>query len=685
MNETKEESRKKPSFLGKSMKARMILSFFLVMTLAVLIMIMVVGTLSKKIVNEQDNEKLINLSEKNATEINGWLSTQGQIVNEIADSIVAMSDLDKGKILDYLEMKMEANPYSTDVYMGFSDKVFLDGSGWTPDKDYDCTSRGWYKDAVTAGGLHYGEPYLDMVTDKMVMSISKPVIVNNELIGVVALDINLNNLNEIVQSAMSEKNSYAFLLNADNDILVHIAEELMPLEDKLFNIDEHINVPMDQIRQNLTNHRKLTKIKDYDGNSRYIAISNVNVNGWSFGIAIDDGVYNAPNSSLLKALIICSSIAAIGAVIFSYFIGDVFSKPIIMLTNALKKQADLDFRREENAAYQKYEKRHDEIGVITQSLIAMEDNVRQLLTNTSVSIEEVAATAKELSASSKQSATASQEVAQTIYEIAKGASEQAVNTEKSTQSLMDLGELIDSDKEHIHKLSNEIEHVDMLVDKGLKYVEHLAKKSMENREASDIVYQSIIKTNESSERISEASSFIASVADQTNLLSLNASIEAARAGEQGKGFAVVASEIRKLAEQSARSVTVINEIVEVLRESSEMAVDKMKEAEVIVKEQSESVLQTEANFKEIAEAMRNASNSVEELDEAGNRMGQRKEDVLDTIQNLSAIAEENAASTEEASASMEELSASTEEIANSSENLTNITMNLQRLIQMFKI
>lgn len=685
MKETKEKSRKKVSFLRKSMKARMILSFFLVMTLAVLIMILVVGTLSRKIVNEQDNEKLINLAEKNATEINGWLSTQGQIVNEIADSIVALGDLDKTKILDYLEMKMKSNQYSTDVYMGFPDKVFLDGSGWIPDKDYDCTTRGWYKDAVATGGLYYGEPYLDMVTDKMVMSISKPVIVNNELIGVVALDINLNSLNEIVQSAMNEKNSYAFLVNADNEILVHVAEDLMPLEDKLFNINEQISVPMEQIRENLTDHRFLTKIKDYDGDHRYIAISNIEVSGWNFGIAIDNEVYNAPTSSLLNALILCSSIAALGAVIFSYFIGDVFSKPIIMLTNAIKKQADLDFSLVDNAAYHKYEKRHDQIGIITQSLIAMEDNVRQLLKNTSASIEEVAATANELSASSKQSAIASQEVAQTIYEIAKGASEQAVNTEKSTQSLMELGELIDSDKEHIHKLSGEIEHVDTLVDKGLKYVEYLAQKSKDNREASDIAYQSIIKTNESSERISEASSFIASVADQTNLLSLNASIEAARAGEQGKGFAVVASEIRKLAEQSAQSVTVINEIVEVLRENAAMAVDKMKEAEVIVKEQSESVTETEANFKEIAEAMKSARNAVEVLDESGNRMGQRKEDVMDTIQNLSAIAEENAASTEEASASMEEASASTEEIANSSENLTNITMDLQRLIQMFKI
>jgi len=685
MSETALVRDRKVSMFGRSMKARMILYFFLVMTLAVLIMTLVVGTLSRNIVNEQDNEKLINLSEKNATEINGWLSTQGQIVNEVADTIVVIESLGQEKILEYLEMKLKSNQYATDVYLGYADKTFLDGAGWTPDAGYDCTSRGWYKNAAASGDLFYGEPYLDMVTDQMVMSISKPVIINNEMIGVVALDINLNSLNEIIQSAISVENSYAFLINGNNDILVHFAQELMPLEDQMFNMDEYISVPMEEIKNNVSENHRLTKVKDYDGSNRYVSVSHIAANGWSFGIAIGDKEYNAPNSSLLRALILCSVMAVLGSIVFSYFIGDAFSKPVIVLTDAIKKQAELDFRRDDNAKYLKYASRQDEIGVITQSLVAMEDNVRRLLTNTSASIEDVAATAEQLSSSSKQSAIASQEVAQTIYEIAKGAADQAVNTEKSTQSLVDLGTLIDSDKEHIHKLSTEIEHVDALVDKGLQFVEHLAKKSNENAAASEIVYQSIIKTNESSERISEASGFIASVADQTNLLSLNASIEAARAGEQGKGFAVVATEIRKLAEQSAQSSAVINEIVEVLRKSSAMAVDKMKEAEVIVKEQAESVVRTEANFKEITEAMKNASRAVHVLDEAGNRMGQRKEDVMDTISNLSAIAEENAASTEEASASMEEASASTEEIARSSENLTSITMNLQQLIRMFKI
>jgi methyl-accepting chemotaxis protein len=357
---------------------------------------------------------------------------------------------------------------------------------------------------------------------------------------------------------------------------------------------------------------------------------------------------------------------------------------MIALSIAIKKQAKLDFRFNDKAEFLKYKKKSDEIGVITNSLITMEENVRQLLVHTTDSVGQVAATSEELSATAQQSATASQEVAQTIYEIAKGASEQAVSTESSTKHLMNLGELIDKDKTNIDKLKDEYGNVKKLVDNGLSVVNLLTIKAKENSEAANIAYQSIIKTNESSEKISEASNFISSIAEQTNLLSLNATIEAARAGEQGKGFVVVASEIRKLAEQSTKSTAIIQEIVQMLHENAAAAVSKMKEADNIVKEQAESVRQTEISFKEIATAMNNAKEAVGVLDESSEHMKNRKDDLLDSIQNLSAIAEENAASTEEASASVEEASASTEEIASSSENLSKTAEELQQLIGKFK-
>lgn len=671
--------------ITKSMKTRLALIFLLINTIVLTVIIIVVGFMSDQIISKENNSKFIHLSNENANEMNGWLSTQGQIVNDIVDSITSQKDLDKGQILKYLTQKTKSNQYTTDIYLGFSDKSFLDGSGWQPPADYDCTVRPWYTGAKEKGDLHYGSPSFDLTTKQMVMVISKPVIVNNEIIGVVGMDVTLETLNNIVQRSVTTKNSYAFLLDDKDNVIMHFNPEFMPTDDKVFNTKDILNITCDEIQKNIIDNNKLTRLKDYDKTSRYFALATINTTGWNFGIAIADTEYTKPIDRLMSSLVLYSILAVLSVVVISYFVGSAISKPIISLTSGIRKQAKLDFSSDENAAYLKYRKRSDEIGVITNSLVTMEDNVRQLLVSTADSTCQVAATAQELSATSKQSAVAAQEVAQTIYEIAKGASEQAVSTEASTRHLMDLGGLIDTDIVNINKLSDEYGHVGEMVSKGLSVVNNLTAKTKANSAAASVVYQSIIKANASSEKISEASNFISSIADQTNLLSLNAAIEAARAGDNGKGFAVVASEIRKLAEQSAKSTAIINDVVQNLRADVATAVSKITESEVIVKEQSESVRQTEISFKEIASAMDNAKKVVGILEESSSQMQDQKDNLLDSIQNLSAIAEENAASTEEASASMEEASASTEEIANSSENLTNITNELQLLIAKFKV
>ena len=671
--------------ITKSMKAKLVFILLLTNIIILASIILLVGTLSNGIISNENNSKLINLSDKNAIEINGWISIQGQIVNEIVDSIVNQKDMDKEQILNYLIQKTKSNPYTTDVYLGFTDKSFLDGSGWTPPADYDCTSRGWYKNAKDKGGLVYGTPSLDLTTNQMVMVISKPIKINGELIGVVGMDVNLDTINKLLQGSVSIKDSYAFLLDDQDDILIHLNPEFMPKEDEFSNLNDVLNITGAEIRDSMDKSNLLTLHKDYDGSNRYFAVSNVEANGWKFGIAVSEAEYNKPVNLLISSLVGYSIIAVLIVLVISLFIGSGIAKPMISLSKAIIKQAQLDFSNTENADFLKYKKREDEIGNITNSLLVMEDNVRQLLLSTSDSVNQVAATAEELTATSKQSAIASQEVAQTIYEIAKGASEQAVNTEKSTKHLMELGELMDLDAENMDKISIEFGKVEKLVKDGLSIVTLLTSKTKANQEAASIVSEGILKANESSLKISEASQFISSVAEQTNLLSLNAAIEAARAGEQGKGFAVVASEIRKLAEQSSKSATIINDIVRMLREDVSAAVKKMEESEIIVKEQSESVKETEHSFKNIAAAIDHSWDAMKVLEESGKHMQERKEDLLDTIQNLSAIAEENAASTEEASASMEEESASSEEIATSSESLARITTELQMLISKFKV
>lgn len=278
-----------------------------------------------------------------------------------------------------------------------------------------------------------------------------------------------------------------------------------------------------------------------------------------------------------------------------------------------------------------------------------------------------------------------EEVSRTVEEIAKGASEQASNTETGSNEAIKLGELIEQSRNHMHNMNMASNKVTEVVNGGLKEIDHLTGISEESASATKEIYDIILKTNESTEQIGEASNVISAIAEQTNLLALNASIEAARAGEAGKGFAVVADEIKKLAGQSAKSTEYIDGIISELKAVVDRAVEAMERVNEISKEQFDSVISTKQKYELIMDAMEETNTAVTQLNDSEEEMGVSKNQILDMLQTLSAIAEENAASTEEASSAMVEQSASMEEIAKSSERLALLASSLQEIIMKFKV
>ncbi|WP_049765263.1 methyl-accepting chemotaxis protein [Alkaliphilus metalliredigens] len=423
----------------------------------------------------------------------------------------------------------------------------------------------------------------------------------------------------------------------------------------------------------------------YEGMEMIVAFAPIEGSPWVGVLGMEAKEVLKKAHNLRNLLIILSLAAIVIGMMITYFISGSIVKPIIALTSAIDKQANLDFSVQQGTAILKYRDRKDEIGRIANALNIMADNVRSFIGKTAESTNQVAALSEEFTATSQYTATASEEVAKTIEEIAKGIAEQAGDTEAAAGHTEDMGRVIEENKKHIKELNSSLEEIDNQKDEGFILLKELVEKTNQSNISSKTIYDIILSNDKNAEKIDQASTMIQSISDQTNLLALNAAIEAARAGEAGRGFAVVAEEIRRLAEQSHDFTKEIKQVIEELKSKSQGAVSGMNEVRGIIAAQTKSVKDTEQKFEVIAFSIGSTKNSIAQLNSSADKINITKDKLLDLMGNLSAVAEENAAGTEETSASMEEQTVSIDEIANGSEELAKIAEKLQQFISRFKI
>nr|WP_253295564.1 methyl-accepting chemotaxis protein [Roseburia sp. MSJ-14] len=234
----------------------------------------------------------------------------------------------------------------------------------------------------------------------------------------------------------------------------------------------------------------------------------------------------------------------------------------------------------------------------------------------------------------------------------------------------------------LHNAADAIKESSDTANNTLQELDLINKKAIDS---INVIYEQTHTTNESALKIKEATTLIASIADETNLLSLNASIEAARAGEAGRGFAVVASQIQKLAEQSNDSARQIDEVIYALLEDSEKAVKTMDEVKTIMEQQSENVSKAGTVFSQVETGITESINGIAQIADRTNKLNSTRSGIVDVVQNLTAIAEENAASTEETSAAVIEVANVMQEISDHAAELQNIASTLEKNISIFKI
>ncbi len=379
------------------------------------------------------------------------------------------------------------------------------------------------------------------------------------------------------------------------------------------------------------------------------------------------------------------TILVVVTVLIVIMIRKMVTRPLVAIQRAMNKIAEYNLDTEaERIELTKSIKKEDEIGDMARAIRLMVKNLKAIVGNINAHAQNTAATSEELTATCESTKNSADQVASAVGGIADGASSQAEDTTRAAANIEEISQLIEEMVGVLDELQDATQDMDDKKDEGKKALTDLTKLTEKSKEEASFVNDIIIETNESAEAISNASEMIQQIADQTNLLALNAAIEAARAGEAGRGFSVVAEEIRKLAEDSTKFTEEIRVIIDGLKEKSQSAVKRMEAVGEIVKEQNDQTDITQKKFNQIEQALVKSKEIVDKVSVNSKNIEHKNSEVISIIENLSAIAEENAATSEEAAASVDTQTNSINDIATASEGLSRIATELQHEVAEFK-
>lgn len=328
-------------------------------------------------------------------------------------------------------------------------------------------------------------------------------------------------------------------------------------------------------------------------------------------------------------------------------------------------------------------KRTDEISEIAITTVKLRESLRKVIGEIMESIDLLKASSEKLSVTADKTQETTEVVKRAVNDISKGAMAQAEETTTANTHVIEMGNYIANTVADVNQLTSKASTMNESSIEAMEILEELQGINVQTKGAIDKIYSQTNITNVSAQKIREATNIITEIADETNLLSLNASIEAARAGEQGRGFAVVASQIQKLAEQSDKAAKDIQYIIGMLLKDSNQAVQTMEVVKNTIQRQSEKVEDSRAKVDSVNRGIKNFTEGINEIRKRTTKLDRERTHIVDIVQNLTAIAEQNAASAEETSASTIELSNTIEEVADAIDLLKQITKKLSTEVDIF--
>ena len=329
--------------------------------------------------------------------------------------------------------------------------------------------------------------------------------------------------------------------------------------------------------------------------------------------------------------------------------------------------------------------RKDEIGDLAKAIETLQQALLNIISKISNSSEQITRAADDLGVTANETNSTMKQVECAVSSITGNISEQAQSTKSTTDNIVLMGEQIGITSSEVNLLNQNADLMRRSSEQATTTIQQLRQINTEVENSIETINRQIHLTNDSAQKIRAATEIIASIADETNLLSLNASIEAARSGESGRGFAVVAAQIQKLAEQSNNSSRAIEKITNDLINNSAETVAIMSNVHEIISSQSQNMIETEQIVAEVMSGIGTSLERIEQIESSTVMLEDSRNRIVQAVEGLSEIAQQNAASTQETCAQTVEVSNTFAELEGSAKQLMDIAEDLSNTMKYFRL